>query len=79
MQFDLSDYASWEVVKDAIRLGVPVSLSALYDRYGLPRPEKDEDTFIQQASVAQVAAFADDVKKKRPRLRIVEKESMRKN
>jgi len=79
VQFDLSDYASWEVVKDAISLGVPVSLSALYDRYGLPRPEKDEDTFIQQASVAQVAAFADDVKKKRPRLRIVEKESMRKN
>lgn len=80
VQFDLSDYASWAVVKDAIALGVPVSLSTLYDRYGLPRPEKDDDAFVQASAVqAPVAAFADDVKKKRPRLRIVEPGSSSKN
>lgn len=72
VQFDLSDYASWAVVKDAIGLGVPVSLSTLYDRYGLPKPEGDADGFVQAAAPpVPPLAFADDVKKKRPRLRIV--------
>lgn len=80
VQFDLSDYASWTVVKDAIDLGVPVSLSTLYDRYGLPKPDKDDDAFVQApAAQTPLASFADDVKKKRPRLRIVDQGSSRKN
>ncbi|OHD27284.1 MAG: hypothetical protein A2Y38_19370 [Spirochaetes bacterium GWB1_59_5] len=44
--FDLSDYANWETVRDAIGCGVPVSRSALYDRYGLPEPADDDDAYV---------------------------------
>ncbi len=41
--FDLRNYASFEEVTRAIEIGVPVSRSLLYDRYGLPRPKDEED------------------------------------
>jgi phage gp29-like protein len=68
--FDLSDYASWDTVRDAIDRGVPVSRSALYDRYGLPEPAGTDDAFVQASSTPS-ALFADSVKKKRQQLVIL--------
>ena len=48
MVFDLEDHATWEQVRDAMDRGVAVSKSALYDRYGLPEPADDEDSFLKQ-------------------------------
>jgi phage gp29-like protein len=71
--FDLADYASWEAVIAAIDHGVPVSLSALYDRYALPKPADKEDVFLKPAGAAPSFGtnLADDVKKKRPSLEIL--------
>lgn len=41
-QFDLTDDAPWDVVKDALDRGIPISRNALYERYHLPRPEEGE-------------------------------------
>lgn len=46
-RFDLADYASWEMVCDAMDRSVPVSRSALYDRYGLPEPGDPDDSFVK--------------------------------
>ena len=67
--FDLSDYASWEAITGAIDRGVPVSTSALYDRYHLPKPTDEADAFVKPQSAAggSPSFFADDdVKKKQP-------------
>jgi hypothetical protein len=32
----------------AIEAGIAVSRNAMYDRYGLPRPRDDEDSFIKE-------------------------------
>lgn len=44
--FDVSKYASWDIVKDAIDRNIPVSKKALYDHYGLPKPVDANDVFI---------------------------------
>lgn len=44
---DSTDYASWEQVRDAIDRGVPVSLSALYEKYHLPKAVGKEDEFVK--------------------------------
>jgi phage gp29-like protein len=70
--FDLSDYASWEAIIGAIDRGVPVSLSALYDRYALPKPTDTADSFVKpQGSLGTNPGFFadDDVKKKLPKAR----------
>lgn len=46
-EFELEDYANWEIVKGAMEAGVPVSRDDLYNRYGIPRPKSDEDSFAQ--------------------------------
>lgn len=46
LEFDIDDYASWDIVKDAIDRGVPVSQSALYAKYNIPKPANDKDIFI---------------------------------
>lgn len=68
-QFDLADYASWAEVCDAIDRGVPVSVSALYDRYGVPPPNDEDDTFI--ASERPAVQLADTGKKKAPGLKLL--------
>lgn len=45
---DSSDFASWETIRDAINLGIPVSLSALYNKIHLPQPESEKDSFVKQ-------------------------------
>ena len=49
---DVGDYAHWEQVVDAIDRKIPVSKSALYNRYGLPEPDEDipGDAFVSDAS-----------------------------
>ena len=44
---DSTDFASWDVIRDAIDRGIPVSLNALYDKVRLPRPENVKDTFVK--------------------------------
>ena len=43
--FDLADYATWQMVCDALDRGIPLSSDALYDRYGLPKPKDSADSF----------------------------------
>jgi phage gp29-like protein len=46
---DSTDFADWEVIRDAIDRNIPVSLNALYDKVHLPRPQNDADAFIKPA------------------------------
>jgi len=45
---DTGDQATWERVRDAITLGVPVSRSKLYSRYRLPEPDDEKDIYERQ-------------------------------
>jgi hypothetical protein len=49
LTFDLDDHASWAEVCLAIDHGVPVSRSAFYDRYGMPEPADEDDSFTKPA------------------------------
>lgn len=42
---DSTDFADWEVIRDAIDRGIPVSLDALYDKVKIPRPKNKDDLF----------------------------------
>ena len=44
---DSTDFADWEVIRDAIDRNIPVSLNALYDKVHLPRPESTADSFVK--------------------------------
>jgi len=44
--FDLNRYAQWEIIKDALDRGIPLSKKALYREYDLPEPEGPEDAFL---------------------------------
>ena len=43
---DSTDFASWEIIRDAIDRGVPVSLKALYNKVHLPKPTDEKDSFV---------------------------------
>ncbi len=65
--FDTANHASWDMVRDALDRGFPVSKSALYDRYGLPRPKDEEDAFLSpnpQQPAGQDLFMADEPVKK---------------
>lgn len=51
VRFDTNSYANWEMVRDALDRGVPVSKSALYNRYGLPEPDGEDDVFIKPSNM----------------------------
>jgi len=55
---DSTDFAGWEVIRDAIDRNIPVSLKALYDKVHLPKPEDDADRFVK----TQTDSFADNHK-----------------
>ena len=44
---DSTDFADWEVIRDAIDRNIPVSLNALYKKVHLPKPENDADSFVK--------------------------------
>lgn len=67
IRFDLDEHATWDEVIAAIDRGVPVSKTALYSRYGVPKPSDDEDAFVRQQSPALdplALTMADESKKK---------------
>lgn len=47
---DSTDFAPWDVVRDAVDRGVPVSLKALYSKYHIAKPEDEKDSFVKQQS-----------------------------
>jgi len=49
---DSTDFADWEVIRDAIDRNIPVSLNALYDKVHLPRPENTADSFVKPSGGA---------------------------
>lgn len=53
---DSTDFAGWEIVRDAIDRGIPVSLKALYTKTHLPKPLDDNDSFVKQQ---QTFGFSD--------------------
>ena len=44
---DSTDFANWEIVRDAIDRGIPVSLKALYNKVHLPQPVDEKDSFVK--------------------------------
>lgn len=59
IMFDLDDYAGWEQVRDAIDRKIPVSMQALYSKYGLPEPEDDGDAFVKPDAPAMGFGLSD--------------------
>lgn len=57
---DSSDFASWEVIREAIDRNIPVSLSAMYKKIHLPKPENESDSFLKPQ--AGGFGFGDDGK-----------------
>jgi len=68
--FEMEEHAAWEVVRDAIDRGVPISKTTLYDRYGLPEPKDEQDVFLKTEST-QANAFMADTEKKKTRRSIL--------
>lgn len=46
--FENSTLPNWDVIKDAIDRGIPISKKALYHSYSIPEPEDNEDAFIKE-------------------------------
>jgi phage gp29-like protein len=47
-EVDTERKASFDQVMKAVERGIAVSRDAMYDRYGLPRPRDEEDSFIKE-------------------------------
>jgi len=43
---DTATETPWEVIKEAIDRGIPVSKEALYATYGIPKPKDEADAFV---------------------------------
>lgn len=56
---DSSDFAGWDVIRDAVDRGIPVSLSALYKKIHLPKPSDGKDAFVKPQ---QGFGFSDDAR-----------------
>ena len=63
--FDIKNYATFQEVMQAVQNKIPLSKEALYTRYGLPRPEDDNDLFIVENQQPQTPFNFSDSKKKR--------------
>lgn len=55
----LNKLAAWEIVRDAIDRGFPVSKSTLYDEYAIPQPKDEQDSFVKTAQ-SPVFPFSDN-------------------
>jgi len=49
-EVDTERHASFEQLMKAIEQGIPISNDALYNRYGLPKPKDEEDSYIKQTT-----------------------------
>ncbi|HIW35749.1 MAG TPA: hypothetical protein IAA30_02060, partial [Candidatus Treponema faecavium] len=45
---DSTDIAGWDVIREAIDRGVPVSKKALYEKLRIPQPAGKDDVFVKQ-------------------------------
>jgi phage gp29-like protein len=61
-EVDTERKASFAQLMTAIESGVEISKDALYDRYGLPRPRDEDDTFVKQ--ITSGFTLSDSGKKK---------------
>jgi phage gp29-like protein len=52
LEFDVERKADFTELMSAIEKGIPVSRSALYDQYKLPRPRDEEDSFVKPEPAA---------------------------
>ncbi len=52
-EFDYFEIPEWDVIKDAIDRGFPVSKEALYSLYNIPRPIDENDVFISPKNTQQ--------------------------
>jgi hypothetical protein len=50
IQYDTGDYAPFTNVMSAIDHGIPISETALYTRYALPKPTGKQDEFVRPAA-----------------------------
>ncbi len=67
-EIDTERRATFAQVMTAIEHGVPVSKEALYNRYGLPEPKNEDDTFIKSASENTLNLSDNSGKKKAPKV-----------
>lgn len=60
-QFEYSSLPEWEVLRDAIDRGIPVSKKSLYSKYNIPEPNPDDpdDVFIKQVTNQPPLNFSD--------------------
>ena len=65
LEFDINEKADFDKVAKAADMGLPLSKSALYNKYNLPQPLNEEDVFLKPAP-APVLSLSDppDTKKK---------------
>ena len=63
LQFDVDKKASFDQVMQAIDRKIPVSKSALYSQYALPKPQDEDDAFVREDS-AMMLSDSDKKKKK---------------
>lgn len=48
VEIDTGSDANWQQIAEAIKLGIPVSRSALYSRYRIPEPEDEKDIYTTE-------------------------------
>lgn len=53
---DSSDFAPWDIIRDAIDRNIPVSLSAIYQKVHIPQPKDEKDSFVKP----QIGGFGFD-------------------
>lgn len=72
--FETDDKASFQDILSVMDRGLPVSKSAIYSSYGIPKPDEniEDDSFVVNRGMPSAGLedfdFADDGKKKLPRL-----------
>jgi len=59
-EIDAGEHATWETIKDAINLGIPVSKKAIYESHKIPEPESPDDVFIKPMGYPSVTNFSDE-------------------
>ena len=51
-EIDAGEHAPWDIVVEAITLGIPVSKKAIYQSHKIPEPENESDAFVRPSGMA---------------------------
>jgi len=70
ISIEIEEIADWEKVKNAMAMGVPVSLKALYTKYGIPEPVDERDAFVNPKLRQGGVNFSDFFTKNQTRMRL---------